>query len=200
VGTKLVVDIETALATVDNSALAAQAQHGDTEAMIELARRLKDDPKELIRLYHGDLANVVAGVLLTSMIHKEQPALKEGVRLRMVEIRRGLKGPNPSTLELLLIDRCVLTWLDLYTMEMQFRSNDYINKSFKYIEAMGKRLDLAERRHLRALKTLADVRRLNLPPICLDLRGQNVPKAQAPDYPIHEVIEGQAEPISRSAG
>jgi hypothetical protein len=88
-----------------------------------------------------------------------------------------------------LIDRCVLTWLDLYTMEMQFRAGNYKDKSFKYIEAMSKRADLAERRHLRALKALADVRRLNLPLINIDLRnhlsqpGNAAQLIGAPAYP-----------------
>jgi hypothetical protein len=172
VGTESTAEGGTDLAAVDNSTLAHRGHHGDPGAVIELARRLKDDPKEMIRLCHGNLANVVAGVILTHMIHKDQPALKEGARLRMKEIRKGLEGPNPSTIELLLIDRCVLTWLDLYTMEMQFRAGGYTEKSFKYIEAMSKRADLAERRHLRALKTLADVRKLNLTAVNIDLRGR----------------------------
>jgi hypothetical protein len=108
----------------------------------------------MIRLCHGDIAHVVEDIIVTTMIHADQPIMQDAVRLRISEIRRGLKGPNPNTLERLLIDRCVLTWVDLYTMETQFRNNDYNGKSFKYkyIEAMGKRLDMAERGHLRALK------------------------------------------------
>jgi hypothetical protein len=150
------------LATVKTRTLLDLANDGDPEAMIVLADRFKHDPKKLIRLCNGDLPKVITHLIINSMVHEKQLSMRHGILLRTEEIRADLEGPNPTPLERLITDQCVLTWVDLHTLEMQFRADGYNRKTFKQVEAMGKRLELAERRHLRALKSLADVRKLNL--------------------------------------
>jgi len=74
-------------------------------------------------------------------------------------MRIEVVGENPSPLERLLADRVVATWL-----EVQLFSGLYGAKLGKLTPGQGdhhqKRLDRAHGRHLSAIRTLAQVRKL----------------------------------------
>jgi hypothetical protein len=163
------------LTTVPTEDLFERANVGEWAALDALAERFKDDPKGMIRACRGDLPSVIAKFIIDNVLMDDQLAIKRGISMRVEEIRREVAGPSATPLEQLLADRAALTWLDLHVLELSFAA-DVKGKSFKEIKARGDRLERAEWRHLRALKTLADVRKLKLPPVTLDLRGHMLPE------------------------
>jgi hypothetical protein len=75
-------------------------------------------------------------------------------------MREEVAGENPSPLERLLAERIVITWLQIQLFEGLYASN--MSKSMSVVQGNyhQKRLDLAYRRHLSAIRTLAQIRKI----------------------------------------
>jgi len=87
-------------------------------------------------------------------------------------MRDELAGPNPSPLERMLAERVVLCFyqveiLSAHLMEMQ-------RESISGAEPLSRQLDGAHRRHLSAVRTLAEVRRLQLPSVQVNIGEKQV--------------------------
>ena len=77
-------------------------------------------------------------------------------------MREGLAGVDPTPLERLLTERVVATWLQLQFFEhLYFQS--LMNLTNSQDEYYQKRIDRAHKRHLSAVRTLAQVRKLLKP-------------------------------------
>jgi hypothetical protein len=150
--------------------LVRRANAGDKAALRGLLAECKGYPKRLIWYGFGDLAKLAEGVMLDAQL-SHNPASRLAVEERMREIRRDLGGAAPTPLERLLISRIALAWLDVHTLDVHAAQNkDYRPK---VIEALDRRRERAERRYIRAIKTLAAVR--NLDPTAIQVNVSTPP-------------------------
>lgn len=79
------------------------------------------------------------------------------------EKRADLEGPNPSPLEKMLVHQVVLCWLHLHFFERQYAATLQQSMSLQKSEYYQRIIDRAQRRYLGAIKSLAIVRRLQIP-------------------------------------
>jgi hypothetical protein len=98
-------------------------------------------------------------VLIDHITKDKDLASQELLKHQLESMRIEVAGENPSPLERLLAERVVATWL-----EVQLFSGFYSANLGKLTLGQGdyhqKRLDRAHRRHLSAIRTLAQVRKL----------------------------------------
>jgi hypothetical protein len=74
-------------------------------------------------------------------------------------MRVEVAGENPSALERLLAERVVATWLQVQLFEVLYAVGMKGGTPIRD-DHRQKRLDLAHRRHLSAIRTLAQIRKL----------------------------------------
>lgn len=119
------------------------------DQMPQLARKLVDPAKQaeysMIKNYAGD------DLLVTETMPRTLNLMRE-----------ELAGPNPSPLEELLVERVVATWFQVQYFESLYAQN-IRNLTIPQSEYHQKRLDRAHKRHLSAVRTLAQVRKLLKP-------------------------------------
>jgi hypothetical protein len=147
------------------NSLLQRARQGDESVLPEL-RHLLDRKPEIWRHY-GDLA-LHAIRSWTSLIAGEDLTLKESIARKVEELGREIGGSEPTPLERLLIDRVMVTWLQLQHAEVA------ACQSLKSSPNLGdfwlKRQNSAHRRLLTSVGALAMLRRL-LP--CTQSNGQS---------------------------
>lgn len=126
----------------------------------------------------GDIMATAADKLIGGMnsTYSMEASLKAGWH----EFPKRLARPNDGPLEKLLVKQIVLCWLQLGYIEYQYNSlltqgNTAINSA----NFWEQRLSAAQRRYLRALETLARVRRLNLPAVQVNIGAQQVNQVKA---------------------
>jgi hypothetical protein len=148
--------------------LVKRAREGDRDAAKELTRILADDPDRLIRLGRGDLDRFVEEVwVFTSFKDRLRQA---AVRARMKELRAELAGPDPSPLEVLLVDRVVLCWLQSQILEACAGAPGGFTKEY-----LARRAEQAHRKYLASIRALASVRKLLTPRVVqINLAGQQI--------------------------
>jgi hypothetical protein len=136
-----------------NTATKKNATDNDRKAL----RRMVAQHPEHGRLL--DMARLAEAALIDGM-----PADKAGKAIaagRADALRKELSGDNPSVIERLLIDQVVLSYLHLNMVEYQHGPlMGGSNASMATIEFWERRLDSTQRRYLRAVESLARVRRL----------------------------------------
>jgi uncharacterized protein YjiS (DUF1127 family) len=149
--------------------LRRRAEAYDVEALSELTD-LHHDIDD-IGIDEGDLGARAerAVIQLATTTLADEAAL---VRY-LAQMRTELDGPAPSPIERLLVDRVVTCWVHLnYLGELWARS--FKEDSIAIQKLLEHLLDGANRRYLSALKTLAQVRRLIVPVVQLNMANQQV--------------------------
>jgi hypothetical protein len=119
----------------------------------------------------GDLARRAQDTLLAAFAGANLLA-REATARRMEELRAELAGATPTPVERLLAERAVACWLHLYHLE-----NSYAGKASMTLDlgAYYQRcIDRAHKRYLSALKALADVRKLALPALQVNIARKQV--------------------------
>ena len=98
---------------------------------------------------------------------------QERLRRQCTALTRDLTGPVPTPLETLLVDRIVLCWVHLHYVE-----NVYVQSmhelSLTQATFHQRRLSLAQSRYLAAIRTLAQVRRLQVPAMQVNIAEQQL--------------------------
>lgn len=125
---------------------------------------------------HYDLAEIAATALIRAMpSDKAHKAITQG---RIIALRRELGGAHPSPLERLLIDQVVLTYI--YLNQVEYQLSKLWEKSVEPATVVfwEERVARCQLRYLRAVESLARVRRLlKLPSIQVNVAldgGQQV--------------------------
>jgi hypothetical protein len=98
--------------------------------------------------------------------------VREALPRRLAAMRRELAGPNPSPLEGLLAERVAATWLQLRLFEAHYAKN-LGNLRIDQGEYHQRRLDRLHRRHLSAIRALAQVRKLG-PAIQINIADKQI--------------------------
>jgi uncharacterized protein YjiS (DUF1127 family) len=149
--------------------LRRRAEAYDVEALSELTY-LHHDIDD-IGIEEGDLGARAerAVIQLATTTLRDEAALDR----RVAQMRRDLDGPAPSPTECLLVDCVVTCWVHLnYLGELWARAmKDGSVATQKHIDHL---LDRAQSRFLSAQKTLAQVRRLIVPVVQLNMANQQV--------------------------
>jgi len=104
---------------------------------------------------------------------------RKHLNTRLRELKQELSGPAPTPLERLLIERILTCWLEVNWYDSRAAG---FSGSVQLGNYYQKRQDRAHRRYLSAVKALAQVRRLELPAIQVNI-GQhqvNALTVQAP--------------------
>jgi hypothetical protein len=104
---------------------------------------------------------------MTAETLEATPLVRESVKAGRVALRRGLGYDGATELERLLIDHVALCWLRQQMMELRYQR--FIHEGTRTL-AQAKydedRMNSTQARYLRALETLARVRRLlRMPPL-----------------------------------
>ena len=137
--------------------LTRAAEAGDEDALQEIRKLLGERPELAWCLV--DLARVAEQSLVEKGLREDQPSVQAALRHQLQAMRAELAGENPSPLERLLVERVVATWLEVQIFQaLFFQSEDRL--SVAQGEYHQRRLDRAHRRHLSAIRTLAQVRKL----------------------------------------
>lgn len=135
--------------------LIERASKGDRKALAELQPALDDLPTLVATL--GNVARHVQNATL-DRLGGQNALLQEAARRHVANIRKDLAGEDPTPLETLLIENIGNAWLWAAYCNYQVATQPGEWGLF-----WDKRADHATRRYLAAVKTLAQVRRLQVP-------------------------------------
>ena len=152
--------MEDAIAPVDASIadlreLVLRAESGDAAVLLALRQHLESQPQ--IWQQYADFA----GALIERWIQQlsfGNPLIAESLALKVDSMKTELGGTHPTALERLLIERVVICWLQRQQVD-GFASQ--LEKLPKQVGALVlQRQKHARRQFLRAIRTLATVKRL----------------------------------------
>jgi hypothetical protein len=153
------------------------AHKGDKEVLPKIREALDEAP-ELARIF-VDLSQEAERSLIRH-ISGDNLLVQEALPRQLEAMRKELVDPNPSPLERLLIERVVASWLQVRYFEAHYAKN-LPNLNVVQSEYLQKRIDRAHKRHLSAIRTLAQVRNKLLKPTIaqLNVAGQQINMAGA---------------------
>jgi len=98
--------------------------------------------------------------------------IRETLARKCAALTQELAGPTPSPLERLLVERIVLCWLHLHCAEaIYWTLQDLSLRQAAFHQA---RISKAQARYLAAIRTLAQVRRLEVPAVQVNIGHQQV--------------------------
>ena len=137
--------------------LTKRAEKGDRKVIPEIRGILDRSPDLAWRLV--DLGKTAERLLIDKSIEEKDLAAREGLEHLLETMRREVAGNSVSPLERLLAERIIATWLQVQLFEALYAANlgDLTLNQANYYQ---KRLDRAHRRHLSAIRTLAQIRKL----------------------------------------
>jgi hypothetical protein len=133
------------------------AEKGQEDAVPEIRQILDEHPGLAWR--YVDVAHIAEDALIEVMTKEGDLAAKELIRCQLEGMREQIADKNCSALERLLSERVVLTWLEVQYFESLYAKN-MRNLTIAQAEHHQKRLDRAHRRHLSAIRALAQIRKL----------------------------------------
>jgi hypothetical protein len=133
--------------------LANRANRGSEEALACL-RQLLDSSPEIWDLV-GDLARH-AELAWVGLVAGEDRLMQESVKKRIAKLKDELAGASATTMERLLVDRVVTSWLAVAHAETRAASPG--NCSPAQLTERLRAVESAQRRHLTAIKVLAKLR------------------------------------------
>jgi X-X-X-Leu-X-X-Gly heptad repeat protein len=166
-------NIPTAKLTEDDpeqrKAILRRAENGDEAAVPAVQRILAARVRPLV-----DLAESLQQSYVGHMSKGGNLVVREGIFDQLSRLRQELTGGvDPSPLERLLIERIVACWLALQYQEHAY-SVCLTGQTLAQDANWQNRLDKSQRRYLAAIKALAQVRRLQLPVIMLNMAQNQV--------------------------
>ncbi len=158
----------------DFRALLSKCEKGDKKAHAELRDKAKKFPPAALREFAalGDVAEFAEQAIIKRMAG-DNLFLHETVKHKTDVIRADLRGLNPPPLELLLIDRIALCWLSLHYYEI-LEAQTTGGTSVAWAEFHERRLERAQKRYQSAIKALAQVRKLQLPNVQVNIGEKQV--------------------------
>jgi hypothetical protein len=138
------------------NALVNQARAGDERVLPQLRQALDEHPQ--VWQHFGALSNHVQEEWI-KLLAGEDLAVHESLLRKAQAMRVELEGESPSPLERLLCDSVVTSWLEseYFALVLVSSGNEGTPRQ---IESLHLRRDAAQKCHLVAIKSLAEVRRL----------------------------------------
>jgi hypothetical protein len=139
--------------------LTEKAQNGDEEAVLEIRKILDGSPDLAWRFIKGP-GKMAESAMIDHITRDEDLAAKELLKHQLGSMRVEVAGDNPSPLERLLAERVVATWLEVQLFSGLYAFGIKSGGTLKQDDHRQKRLDRAHRRHLSAIRTLAQIRKI----------------------------------------
>ncbi len=165
-------------------AIQARIPQGDLCLTSAEARKMIQAVPEFAKL-----RQTPAGDLLDCLVRRYYPNVleQELVRHQVEQVRLDLAGPTPTHLEALLAERAAVCWLACNVYERAAESV----QDLKLADGMyrQRKIDGAHRRFLSAIKTLATVRKLQLPDLKILVDQRAIHRGRHPSAPGDRVIE-----------
>ncbi|MEJ7860000.1 MAG: hypothetical protein WKF90_00040 [Pyrinomonadaceae bacterium] len=140
------------------SIVAATNKKNPAQQDIEALREMMREDASIWQ-NHGDWAKQTELVILNEYF-ETSGFLLETVKKKLANLRDELGWENATVLEKLLIRQVCLTWLRLYYLERQHQQATSGSHSLVSGTYWDKRLSMAQKRHLKAIESLAKVRKM----------------------------------------
>jgi hypothetical protein len=156
----------------ETTALLERARDGDQSCLPEILGLLADGERgDTYRRAYGSSADwlrrsIVQKVAGKNMLHQE------AIVQELDRVKADLEGPDPTPIESLLAERASLCWFIVHWYE-----NAYVNAdgwNIAQVDLQHRKIDKAHRRFLTAVRTLAQVRKLALPTLQLNIARTQV--------------------------
>ena len=152
-------EIEARRATVGRlNELIKKAEKGNKKAVPELREILRDNPDLAWRFM--DLGRLAERHFIERMSNEKDLASRETIMRQLADMRTEIAGNSPSSLERLLAERIVATWLQIQLFEGPYAVSMFKSLTIAQAGYHQKRLDRAYSRHLSAIRTLAQIRKM----------------------------------------
>lgn len=138
--------------------LVAKARAGDESVLPQMQRAMDLNP-QIWRHFSG-LADHVANEWI-KLLAGSDLAVRESLSRKAEALRKELEGEDASAIDRLLVDAVITTWLESqYFSIVLAASGDKDHGTLRHVESLELRRDAAQKRHLAAIKSLAEVRKL----------------------------------------
>jgi len=151
--------------------LVEKAAKGDKNPLPEIRKILKESPELSWQLM--DVGRVAEWRYTEMMLKEEDFGKKEVLKAQLATMREEIAGDNPSPLERLLVERIVLTWLQIQLFEDLYASSMPKSMTIAQGNYKQKMIDQAHRRYLSAIRTLAQIRKLG-PAVQINIAEQQI--------------------------
>lgn len=129
------------------------------ETLAELRRALNEYPN-LWRVA-GDLALQARERMIDRAV--KQPVAREMLSAGLKAMEDELGREGAPMMEKLLIDQIIVCWLNMYTVQQYYENNMAGSLSLAQADYWERRLTSVQRRYLKAIETLAKVRKMARP-------------------------------------
>ena len=150
--------------------LLRRAQSGDETVLPVLRKEMDLFPK--LASQCGDLAKIAQHELISVMSGKNL-LMKEALPRKLEAMREELAGPTPTPLEKIMVERVVACWLAVQHAEVLVAQQTFGTVTVQQVELYQRRLDRSHKRYLSAIRTLAQVRKLE-PVVQVNIAEQQV--------------------------
>ncbi len=150
-------------------AVLRKAEQGDTTVLPALRAYMDQAPGFWEQ--RGDMGQLTQTALIQHIAGKNL-MVQENIARKCAALTKELAGPTPSPLERLLVERIVLCWLQLHYAEALY--TQIKDMSLQQAAFHQSRISKAHARYLSAIRTLAQVRRLEVPAVQINVGGQQV--------------------------
>ena len=161
--------------------------------LMEMADK-PSEPRGYLR--KRDIAAIAEHSMLQAYGSGDKLAAEIG-RRRFETMRLELAGPNPTPLEEMLVERVALCWFHVHLCEVTLAQRQ-TEMTLAVAEYQQKRLDRAHKRHLSAIKALAQVRKMALPAPPVLVVGQVTGPVNVGGHQVNVATTGQAENKAQS--
>jgi hypothetical protein len=143
--------------------LADKAEGGDDGARLELRRRLREESPDVVAGCSDSARSYRR--LLAKRSSAGNPLREEAISERAGRMALELAGENPTPLEVLLSERVASLWVLVELQEALLAAWYYKAKATSptFVLQMARLQESAHRRYLAAIKTLAQVQKLQGP-------------------------------------
>ena len=138
--------------------LVEEAENGTKEAVPEIRQILNEHPHLSWKI--SNLSRLTESLFIERMSTEENLAAKESMKRQLACMREEVAGENPSPLERLLAERVVATWLQVQLFEGIYASSMFESMTLAQADYHQRRIDKAHGRHLSAVKSLAQIRKM----------------------------------------
>lgn len=150
---------QTQVTSSETIELLRRGENGDFEALKQLSPFLDTAIHEMLESL--GLSNQLRSALSKRVTAKNALVTQRILQQEAELLAKSLSGSNANSLERVLAEHVSLCWMALRTAELALQANEEI--SFREAAWRQSRVESANRNFLAAARTLAQVRRLQIP-------------------------------------